>query len=178
MNLSLPRLRRLLRDQSGTSITEFVIVLPVFLLIFAGIGRMYALQSTSTAIQLRATHTMWTRALEAQRQESTSSLSVAVNHANIAAASDDAGAISQAPQATPAPVKAFMRERWVRLKQDGSIGEVSLVHDRIRPLVRTFNLEEFDQTLNSAPGFPKLDFSRPPHHPHPARLHCRRTAPL
>ena len=162
MNAISSRLRHLLRDQAGTTITEFVIVLPVFLLIFAGIGRMYALQSTSTAIQLRATHQMWSHALETQRQQDTNAFSGSVNHAHIALAADAAQRLSQAPQATPAQVKGFMSQRWSSLKRGGSIAEISLIHDRIRPMVRDFNLDEFDQTLSSAAGSPNLNFEAPP----------------
>lgn len=54
-------------DESGATLTEFVIVLPVFILIFAGIMKVTLLQSSTVQLKMAATEELWERASEVQR---------------------------------------------------------------------------------------------------------------
>lgn len=48
------KLCALLGDESGTSLTEFVIVLPVFLIVFSGVLGMYKVQAAATDVKMTA----------------------------------------------------------------------------------------------------------------------------
>jgi hypothetical protein len=58
---------RLRTDERGTSMTEFVICLPVFILIFIGIVNLNKLQQESLAVKMRATNKMWSQAIPVQK---------------------------------------------------------------------------------------------------------------
>lgn len=60
-------LRRLDADEGGATLTEFVVVLPVFLILFAGILKMTKIQSTTVQLEMAATGQLWYRAREVQR---------------------------------------------------------------------------------------------------------------
>jgi Flp pilus assembly pilin Flp len=55
------------KDEEGTALTEFVLVLPVFIVIFIGMGDMYKMQNASVSIQINATKRMWTEAIPVQK---------------------------------------------------------------------------------------------------------------
>jgi hypothetical protein len=55
------------RDERGISLTEFVICLPVFLVIFIGIVNLNKLQVESMAVKMRASHMMWAQAIPVQK---------------------------------------------------------------------------------------------------------------
>ena len=54
-------------DESGATLTEFVVVLPVFLILFAGILKMTKIQSTTVQLEMAATGQLWYRAREVQQ---------------------------------------------------------------------------------------------------------------
>lgn len=62
-----PLAARLHRDQKGTSLTEFVICLPVFLIIFTGVVNLNKLQDKSVLIKVQATHELWSNAIPVQK---------------------------------------------------------------------------------------------------------------
>ncbi|MFU8806830.1 MAG: TadE/TadG family type IV pilus assembly protein [Bradymonadaceae bacterium] len=55
--------QRLALDEKGVSMTEFVICLPVFLLIFVGVVNLTKLQNESLAVKIRATNNLWSEAI-------------------------------------------------------------------------------------------------------------------
>lgn len=57
------------RDQRGTSLTEFVICLPIFILIFVGVVNLNKLQDKSMYIKLQATNRLWTNAIPVQKSK-------------------------------------------------------------------------------------------------------------
>lgn len=69
-------IRRLHRDRSGATLTEFVIVLPVFLILFAGIMKMTLLQSSTVQVKMAATGQLWERALSVQKNETAANRTV------------------------------------------------------------------------------------------------------
>jgi len=54
-------------DDRGTAMTEFVICLPVFLIVFAGIATLAELEVASTAVEVRATKDLWSKAIPVQQ---------------------------------------------------------------------------------------------------------------
>ena len=62
----LHRARALARDERGTSLTEFIIVLPVFVILFIGIAHLSRLEREAFRVKARAAKTMWVEAMAAQ----------------------------------------------------------------------------------------------------------------
>jgi hypothetical protein len=60
--------------EEGTAMTEFVICLPIFVIIFIGIADLYRIQNTTVAIQITATADMWKKALPIQKNIAASAL--------------------------------------------------------------------------------------------------------
>lgn len=58
---------RLAGDQQGVALTEFVVCLPVFLLIFVGVVNLNKLQAEGMAVKMRATNNLWTEAIPVQK---------------------------------------------------------------------------------------------------------------
>lgn len=67
--MMLARLRQLGRDESGAALTEFVMVLPVFLMIFAGIGYLGSFERASTKTWGAAYRDTWRQAIPVQKGE-------------------------------------------------------------------------------------------------------------
>jgi hypothetical protein len=61
------RLQRLHQEDDGTTLTEFVICLPVFIIVFMGLIDLYKMQNTSVEIQIMATKNMWKEAIPVQK---------------------------------------------------------------------------------------------------------------
>lgn len=59
----LSLLRGFDRDQRGTSLTEFVITLPVFIIIFAGVGSLTRMEKESVRTKLAAVRATWNEAI-------------------------------------------------------------------------------------------------------------------
>ena len=59
-------LGRVAADESGTSLTEFVVLLPIFLLIFTGIGQLAQLSHEGIRVKARASRNTWKAARDAQ----------------------------------------------------------------------------------------------------------------
>ncbi len=57
---------RVHRAERGATLTEFIIVLPIFLIIFSAILKMTLLQSTTVQLKLSATKQLWNDTLEQQ----------------------------------------------------------------------------------------------------------------
>lgn len=58
---------RIHRDQKGAALTEFVICLPVFIIIFVGVVNLNKLQDKSVAIKVQATNQLWSNAIPVQK---------------------------------------------------------------------------------------------------------------
>jgi hypothetical protein len=61
-------LRRLHRAERGATLTEFIITLPVFLLIFSAILKMTLLQTTTVQLKAKAAQDLWNQTMRVQRQ--------------------------------------------------------------------------------------------------------------
>ncbi len=59
---------RVHHDQKGTSLTEFVICLPIFIIIFVGVVNLNKLQDKSVLIKVQATNDLWTNAIPVQKE--------------------------------------------------------------------------------------------------------------
>ncbi|MFB6264561.1 MAG: TadE/TadG family type IV pilus assembly protein, partial [Bradymonadaceae bacterium] len=62
---------RLAGDERGTALTEFVITLPVFVVIFSGLVYLGRLTHGSMEVRLEATEQMWSRAMDVQHGSTT-----------------------------------------------------------------------------------------------------------
>ncbi len=62
----LRRLERFGADERGTALTEFIIVLPIFVIIFAGVGHLTRLNKTAIRLGATAYSDMWDKAVEVQ----------------------------------------------------------------------------------------------------------------
>lgn len=56
-------LNKLRRDETGAVMTEFVIALPIFIIIFVGMANLYKIESDSVRTKLRASVNMWDAAI-------------------------------------------------------------------------------------------------------------------
>ena len=63
---------RLLADERGTSLTEFVLTLPVFLIIFSGMLQLSRLLHEGVRVKARASKGMWEKALDIHNSGPTS----------------------------------------------------------------------------------------------------------
>lgn len=57
------------RSERGATLTEFVIVLPIFITVFVAIMRFGILQSTTVRVQMSATKGLWEEAIPKQTQQ-------------------------------------------------------------------------------------------------------------
>lgn len=62
-------LRRFRRDERGTALTEFIIVLPIFVIIFAGVGHLTRLNKTAIRLGATSYAQMWDKAIKVQNGE-------------------------------------------------------------------------------------------------------------
>lgn len=62
---------RLHREEEGTALTEFVISLPAFLVIFVAIFQFTMVQAAATEVHVRAAKRLWTAALPVQKNKMT-----------------------------------------------------------------------------------------------------------
>lgn len=87
-------LRRLNRDQDGTALTEFIITLPIFVLIFSFMFGLYSKTHELNRIRYRAATAMWTACMDVAR----AGTSVPMTHSTPLIASFDAmGIVSGSP---------------------------------------------------------------------------------
>lgn len=105
------------RDEEGTTLTEFVIILPAFILIFAASLQLSKLHHLSVEAQASATRTMWEQALDVSQDSSPAS-----THLNVGNASADAQT-KLANRTAFKPVQAFNNSRWNALQSRGTMGE-------------------------------------------------------
>ncbi|AWV90709.1 TadE/TadG family type IV pilus assembly protein [Bradymonas sediminis] len=75
-------MRRFLADEGGATLTEFIITLPIFILIFAGIANLSRLNTAVVRTSGVAYATMWDNALEVQKD--TAGIHTSVGHAGSA----------------------------------------------------------------------------------------------
>lgn len=68
MDEQVPARRRLLVGESGTSMTEFVVTLPVFLVLMSGILKLHAVGEESVRTEVRGYKSATKRVLEAQEE--------------------------------------------------------------------------------------------------------------
>lgn len=61
--------QRLHRDERGTALTEFIIVLPIFVLIFAGVGHLTRLNKTAIRLGATSYSKMWVEAKKVQTDD-------------------------------------------------------------------------------------------------------------
>lgn len=60
---------RLNRDERGTALTEFVIILPVFIIVFAGLLKLRTVGNEAVEHQVRANKKLWVAVYEAEDDE-------------------------------------------------------------------------------------------------------------
>ncbi len=60
-------LERMLRDERGSTLTEFIILLPIFVMVFAGIVNLFRLNQTTVRVAGRAYSKMWDEAIKVQK---------------------------------------------------------------------------------------------------------------
>lgn len=120
---SLPHalLRALHLDEEGTTITEFVVVLPVFVLIFGATLALSRLQHTGIETQISASSQMWTTAIAVQTDHSTM---IDPTLGNAQQGATEAQNILNTRNASPKTdaAKNFMIARWQAVESDGHMG--------------------------------------------------------
>lgn len=72
--LTLQLLRKLFREEEGTALTEFVITLPLFVIIFVFMTALHSYSTTLNRVRYRAATNMWQEAMKVQ-QDGTSATS-------------------------------------------------------------------------------------------------------
>ncbi len=145
-NLLSPWLSRLHRDEQGATITEFVIVLPVFVLIFSFTLALSRMQHTGIQVQIEASKAMWTEAIEIQ----TDTDPMPDTTYTSAQAGGQNAEIKLGTRTQPSPVQALMTQRWQQAQADGHMGEAQAMVNPIQNYMPTnFGLDAYSK-LHSA----------------------------
>lgn len=86
-NILREALARFREDERGAALTEFIIILPVFLIIFSGILKLSKLQSATVQAKIATTGQLWAQANAVQRDQGIPGLSTVAHMTPGAAAS-------------------------------------------------------------------------------------------
>lgn len=125
--------RRLHLDERGTTITEFVIVLPVFVLIFSATLALSRMQHTGIEVQIRASSDMWEQAIAIQTDTALDSTS---SHMMPAQGSAEARVLLDSldpdSPARDASSHIMMSNRWAQSESNGHMGEAKAMVDPIQ----------------------------------------------
>ena len=143
------KIHRFDEDQRGTTITEFVITLPIFIVIFVGILQLGTVTAHSVVVDARAYKNTWDAAIPISQQR--------FNAVHMVPAVAGAAAIGQVGpyQHTTTP----LQEAFVTIEEtltygamalDGTIGESGVRVMTIDPLFDLFGLEGNVQTSLNA----------------------------
>jgi hypothetical protein len=116
------RVLRRLRDEDATAMTEFVICLPVFLILFVGIADLGKMLSVGTEVKVRANTEMWNDALPVSKD-----LIDPVHMSPTLAAGD--AALDFTNKIGPYPIsEAVLAASYGGLVADGSRLESAIIH--------------------------------------------------
>lgn len=139
-------LRRLHRDERGTTITEFVIVLPVFVLIFSATLALSKVQHVGIETQISASADMWDKAIAIQT--STDPMPDP-NHMSAALGGQDAESlVSSRAQASSS--QNLMITRWQRAQEDGHMGEAQAMLEPIQTYMpANFGLDSYSKLYSA-----------------------------
>lgn len=120
------------RDEQGTTLTEFVIILPVFLIIFSGMVRLSSFQHKTVEGQITATRKLWTNALIADETFGTDATDSSTRSRDFLIG----GVLDSRPESRQPSGKfdavdfeAWDERRWSGLASEGYFGEMSAMVD-------------------------------------------------
>mgnify|MGYP000392062111 CR=1 FL=1 len=130
-------IRTLHLDEDGTTITEFVVVLPVFVLIFSATLALSKMQHIGIETQIRASSQMWDNALAVQTGDfqtpdetyTTASAGAVLAGNNLSTQTANADALN------------FMQQRWQATGTGGHMGEANFMVGRL------YNNNHIDSSL-------------------------------
>lgn len=115
-------LRAFHRDEKGTTITEFVVVLPVFVLIFGATLALSRLQHTGIETQITASSQMWTSAIAVQTDTNTI-IDPNLGNAQLGAIEAQNVLNMRNPSPKTDGAKNFMVSRWQAVESNGHMGD-------------------------------------------------------
>jgi hypothetical protein len=113
---------RFLADERGTSLTEFVLTLPVFLIIFSGVLQLSRLLHEGVRVKARASKSMWEKALDIHNSGPTSVTNL---HTQPIAAGGDSISKIQSHSSPNGDGWAMMKNGPGGLINNGTEGEAS-----------------------------------------------------
>jgi|GEM_PF-6908642 hypothetical protein len=142
-------------DEEGTTITEFVLLLPVFITIFAGMLNLSRLQHNSVEAHVSASKRLWDQAIPVQKDEETNGFT---NYS--AAQNRSAQNIAQRTDQPHNNIRSFLQNRW---NESGTLGDsmymISQVHDSYLLTGNgntEFDLNEYHQFSKSSSAMERL----------------------
>ncbi len=109
--------RRFRQDQRGTAMTELIVTLPVFVIIFAGIAHLYTVERESVRVKIFASKDMWNNAMDAAK---TGLIPPPEQGIPVMAGVDGLGTINDYPSEQG---DMFGQMNHLGLISDGSVGE-------------------------------------------------------
>lgn len=151
---STSRLAQLTHDEDGTTITEFVLLLPVFLLIFIGMINLSSLHHAGLEVNISASKQVWAKALPIQMDQDSNAPAFNYNDAKAASNSNLTGRTDPG-----SPVRTFMQARWNAGEQNGSLGESHAMLGSVysQSIDQTeLDLNQFHNLGSSSPGMSRL----------------------
>lgn len=136
---------RLRADERGTTMTEFVLTLPIFIFMFVGILRIGTVTSHSVVVDARAYKKMWEAALPVSKQQ--------FNVVHMVPATAGARALADVryehttTTAQRVAVMAAEAAAYGGLAMNGTMGES---YARVRPIDPMFNLLDLERRVESS----------------------------
>lgn len=147
-------LRRFHKNERGTTMTEFLITLPIFILIFIGMVRLGQFQLESSKIWAIAYQDTWSKALPISEQQ-TVPVDSSQLHANPARAGSAAKSqlaehsVYNEMDALNSNVNKFERSTYSGLESGGHWGES---YHRVQPASEYVKLRRVDAHVTANPG--------------------------
>lgn len=117
------QIRGFIRDDSGATMTEFVITLPIFVMIFAGVGHLSQLNRAVVRTGGLAYSEMWDQAIEAQKDEKVGVHNSARNSGSAVKENMRVYQGKQSDQGLEQAVEAEANRLGDGLSGDGTLGE-------------------------------------------------------
>ena len=139
------------RDEEGTTITEFVLLLPVFITIFAGMLNLSRLEHNSVEAHVTASKQLWDQALPVQKDDATNGFTT-YSDAQTRSAQNIANRTDPAKN----NIRSFLLNRWNR---SGSLGDSNyMIQDIYNTALDAseFDLNQYHELSQSSTAMKRL----------------------
>ncbi|MEC9396124.1 MAG: TadE family protein [Myxococcota bacterium] len=135
------RLGGLHHDEEGTTITEFVLLLPVFITIFAGMLNLSRLQHNSVEAHVSASKMIWDQAIPVQKDDVSSGYTSYSEAQNRSAQN-----LAQRTDQPHNNLRSFLTNRW---NESGTLGDsMYMIDETYNSYLKLGNDQETEFDLN------------------------------